>query len=97
MTGRVSLVSLFTVGGCLVSWDLKKQPGVSLLSTEANFVEVSVATIEIKSLVSLLTEISGELPPMPSILQEGNIGGFFMVKNTAISEISKYVDIWHQF
>ena len=48
---------LVTIGGCLVSWQSKKQSGVTLSSTESEFVAMSMAATEIKFVVSLLTEI----------------------------------------
>jgi hypothetical protein len=48
---------LVTIGGCLVSWQSKKQSGVTLSSTEAEFVSMSMAATEVKFVVSLLTEM----------------------------------------
>ena len=89
---------LVTIGGCLVSWQSKKQTGVTLSSTEAEFVAMSMAATEIKFIVYLLTEM-GNGPPvmMPSILQEDNTGAIFMAKNTAISQRTKHVDIRYRF
>ncbi|KAI2492050.1 Reverse transcriptase (RNA-dependent DNA polymerase) [Fragilaria crotonensis] len=53
---------LVTVGGCLVSWMSKKQTGVTLSSTEAEFVAMSNVATEVKFIVSLLTEIMGGGP-----------------------------------
>ena len=70
---------------------------MTLSSTEAEFVAMSVAATEIKFVVSLLGEIGGEMPPMPSILREDNTGAIFMAKNTAIGQRTKHVDIWYRF
>ncbi|KAI2489962.1 Reverse transcriptase (RNA-dependent DNA polymerase) [Fragilaria crotonensis] len=88
---------LVTVGGCLVSWQSKKQTGVTLSSTEAEFVAMSMAATEVKFIVSLLTEMgNGPLdsngpsgsgsPLLPSILREDNTGAIFMANNTAIGQ-----------
>ena len=58
---------------------------------------MSVAATEIKFVVSILTEIGGEPPPLPSILREDNTGAIFMAKNTAIGQRTKHVDIRYQF
>ena len=54
---------LVTIGGCLVSWQSKKQTGVTLSLTEAEFVAMSMAATEIKFIVSLLTEMGNVRPP----------------------------------
>ena len=88
---------LVTIGGCLVSWQSKKQTGVTLSSTEAEFVAMSMAATEVKFIVSLLTEIGNRLPVLPSILKEDNTGAIFMAKNTAIGQRTKHVDIRYRF
>ena len=103
---------LVTIGGCLVSWQSKKQTGVTLSSTEAEFVAMSMVATEVKFVVSLLTEM-GNGPPddgppgngssgngllvLPSILKEDNTGAIFMAKNTAIGQRTKHVDIRYRF
>jgi hypothetical protein len=88
---------LVTVGGCLVSWQSKKQTGVTLSSTEAEFVAMSMAATELKFVVSLLTELGNGPPVLPSILKEDNTGAIFMAKNTAIGQRTKHVDIRYRF
>jgi hypothetical protein len=88
---------LVTIGGCLVSWQSKKQTGVTLSSTESEFVAMSMAATEIKFVVSLLTEIFKCPPTLPSILKEDNTGAIFMAKNTAIGQRTKHVDIRYRF
>ena len=101
---------LVTIGGCLVSWQSKKQSGVTLSSTEAEFVSMSMAATEVKFVVSLLTEMGNgpphsdingptgdRIPVMPSIIREDNTGAIFMAKNTAIGQRTKHVDIRYRF
>jgi hypothetical protein len=89
---------LVTVGGCLVSWQSKKQTGVTLSSTEAEFVAISMAaTEELKFVVSLLTEMGNGPLVLPSILKEDNTGAIFMAKNIAIGQRTKHVDIRYRF
>ena len=76
-----------------MSWQSKKQTGVTLSSTETEFVAMIMAATEIKFIVSLLTEMGNGPPVMPSILQEDNTGAIFMAKNTAIGQCTKHVDI----
>jgi hypothetical protein len=88
---------LVTIGGCLVSWQSKKQTGVTLSSTEVEFVAMSMAATEVKFIVSLLTEIGNRPPVLPSISKEDNTGAIFMAKNTAIGQRTKHVDIRYRF
>jgi hypothetical protein len=92
---------LVTIGGCLVSWQSKKQTGVTLSSTESEFVAMSMVATEIKFIVSLLTELGGDvengLPTLPSVLREDNTGAIFMAKNTAIGSRTKHVDVRYRF
>ena len=88
---------LVAIGGCLVLWQSKKQTGVTLSWTEAEFVAMSMAATEIKFIMSLLTEMGNGPPVMPSILQEDNTGAIFMVKNAAIGQCTKHVDIRYRF
>ena len=86
---------LVTIGGCLVSWQSKKQTGVTLSSTEAKFVTMSMAATEIKFIFRVLAP-NGR-PVMPSIIREDNTGAIFMAKNTAIGQRTKHVDIRNRF
>jgi histone deacetylase 1/2 len=102
---------LVTIGGCLVSWSSKKQTGVTLSSTESEFVAMSMVATEIKFIVSLLREMMSvghnghhgndrddqNGPTMPSILREDNTGAIFMAKNTAIGSRTKHVDVRYRF
>jgi hypothetical protein len=102
---------LVTMGGCLVSWLSKKQTGVTLSSTESEFVAMSMVATEVKFIVSLLNEIMGAHgighdghvgsgasgPMLPSILREDNTGAIFMAKNTAIGSRTKHVDVRYRF
>ena len=88
---------LVTIGGCLVSWQSKKQTGVTLSSTESEFVAMSMVATEIKFIVSLLTEIGNGPPMLPSVLREDNTGAIFMAKNTAIGSRTKHVDVRYRF
>ncbi len=80
-------------GGCLVSWQSKKQTGVTLFSTEAEFVAMSMVATEVKFIVSLLMEMGNGPPVLPSVLKEDNTRAIFMAKNTAIGQRTKHVDI----
>jgi hypothetical protein len=52
---------IVTIGGCIVAWQSKKQTGITLSTTEAEFVAMSTVATEMKFVVSLLTEITRRL------------------------------------
>ncbi len=77
---------IVTIGGCIVAWQSKKQTGITVSTTEAEFVAMSTVATEMKFVVSHLTEIYKKAPLMPSLLKEDNTGAIFMAKNTAIGQ-----------
>ena len=88
---------LTTIGGSLVSWHSKKQNSITLSSTEAEYVAMSSATSEIKFVTSVIEEILGKPPPLPSLLYEDKTGAIFMAKNIAVGQRTKHVDIRTRF
>ena len=87
---------IITVGGCIVSWMSKKQQGVTLSSTEAEYVALSMAATEVKFLRMLIQEITGE-KPLTSILREDNTGAIFLSKNEQIGPKTKHIDTRYRF
>ncbi len=60
------------VGGALCNWQSKKQTGVALSSTEAEFVSASELGKDIKYLRSLVDEVTGGQAVLPSHTSEDN-------------------------
>jgi hypothetical protein len=86
---------LVTIGGCLVSWQSKAQPSVTLSSTEAEYVALSMCAQEIKFIMMLLDEIAAKFVETPSILREDNTGAIFTAKNQQIGARTKHIDVKH--
>jgi hypothetical protein len=86
---------LVTIGGCLVSWQSKAQPSVTLSSTEAEYVALSMCAQEIKFIMMLLDEIAANFLETPSILREDNTGAIFTAKNQQIGARTKHIDVKH--
>jgi hypothetical protein len=84
---------LVTIGGCLVSWQSKAQPSVTLSSTEAEYVALSMCAQEIKFIMMLLDEIAADFVETPSILREDNTGAIFTAKNQQIGAQTKHIDV----
>jgi hypothetical protein len=84
---------LVTIGGCLVSWQSKAQPSVTLSSTEAEYVALSMCAQEIKFITMLLNEIAADHVEKPSILREDNTGAIFTAQNQQIGARTKHIDV----
>ena len=84
---------LITIGGCLVSWQSKSQPSLTLSSTEAEYVALSMCAQEIKFIKMLLDEIAPGKAEMPSILRDDNTGAIFTAQNQQIGTRTKHIDM----
>jgi hypothetical protein len=81
------------VGGTLCNWQSKKQTGVFLSSTDAEFVSASELGRDIKFLGSLIDEVTGGQAIPPS----HNTGAIFLMRNNGIGSRTKHVDIRMRF
>ncbi len=84
---------LITSGGCLVSWQSKAQPSVTLSCTEAEYVALSMCAQEIKPISMLLHEIATDCVKCPSTLREDNTGAIFTAQNQQIGARTKHIDV----
>jgi hypothetical protein len=82
--------------GVAISWKSKGQRGVTLSTTEAEYVAMSEVVREIKFIVQILESMS--LPiDYPITVHVDNIGAIFLANNKTTSERTKHVDIRHHF
>ena len=82
--------------GAKISWKSKAQRGVTLSSSEAEFVALSEAAKEIKFIVQVL--ISMGIPVrLPVICRVDNIGAIFMAENVSTSQRTKHIDTRYHF
>jgi hypothetical protein len=58
---------------------------------------MSSTTSEIKFVNSVLEEVLGKPPPLPSLLYEDNTAAIFMAKIIAVGQRTKHVDICTRF
>jgi hypothetical protein len=65
-----------------VCWRSKSQKGVTLSSTEAEYVEMSEAVKEFKFIYYLLRDIGIEVE-LPIIIKADNVGAMFMAQNSS--------------
>ena len=82
--------------GAPISWRSKGQKGVTLSSSEAEFVALSEAAKEVKFVYQVLTSM-GIKVELPIIVRVDNVGAIFIGSNVAISQRSKHIDIRYHF
>ncbi|KXJ79475.1 hypothetical protein RP20_CCG000827 [Aedes albopictus] len=86
---------VFSLGGS-VSWAARKQPCVTLSSTEAEYVALSEASRELMWLLKLLKDV-GEEVPAPVIIHEDNQSCIAMLKSNGDSKRTKHIDTRFNF
>ncbi len=82
--------------GALVLWKSKAQTGITLSSSEAEYVAMSEAAKEIQFVTQLLQSL-GIKVKTPIIVRVDNIGAIFMGENINTSQKTKHVDIRYKF
>ena len=84
------------LNGVAISWKSRAQKGVTLSSSEAEFVALSEAVKEIRFIFQVLRSM-GIKVKTPIVVRADNVGAMFMAKNTSISDRTKHVDIRYHF
>ena len=84
------------LNGVAISWKSRAQKGVTLSSSEAEFVALSEAVKEIRFIFQVLRSMGIEVKT-PIVVRADNVGAMFMAKNTSISDRTKHVDIRYHF
>ena len=94
---RISVTGyiLFLMGVPIV-WKSKSQRGVTLSSSEAEYVALSEAAKEVKFVYQLLVSI-GINVKLPITIHVDNVGAIFIGENTSTSGRTKHIDICYRF
>jgi hypothetical protein len=79
-----------------VCWRSKSQKGVTLSSTEAEYVAISEAVKEVKFIYYLLRDIGIEVK-LPIIVKSDNVGAMFMAQNSSSGVRTRHVDTRYRF
>jgi hypothetical protein len=79
-----------------VCWQSKSQKGVTLSSSEAEYVAMSEAVKEVKFIYYLLCDIGIEVK-LPIIVKTDNVGAMFMAQNRSSSVRTRHVDTRYRF
>jgi len=95
-TGRSTGGYVTVVGGGAIGWSSKRQPFVTLLSTEAEYVAVVEAGKEIKWMRNILAEF-GFPSSFPSTLYIDNKSGIEVSKNPEHHGRMKHLDLRHHW
>ena len=88
--------NVFLLSGAATTWLSRKQPTVTLSTSEAEYVAMSSAAQEIIWLRSLLNEL-GLSTRDPTILFEDNRGAIALSKNPVSHKRTKHIDIRYHF
>uniref|UniRef100_A0AAV1UMW7 Uncharacterized protein n=1 Tax=Peronospora matthiolae TaxID=2874970 RepID=A0AAV1UMW7_9STRA len=91
LTGGVVLLN-----GMAVSWTAKKQGGVSLSTTEAEFVAASEVARELICLHQMLGEV-GMAPVVPMLMHVDNQAAICQIEGEASSIKAKHIDVRNKY
>ncbi|KAF8712452.1 gag-polypeptide of LTR copia-type, partial [Rhizoctonia solani] len=95
-TSRSTTGWAFMMAGGCVAWSSRKQPTISLLSTEAEYVAAASATRELIWLRQFLSEFNF-LPEGPTTLLTDNQSSIALAKNPVNHQNTKHIRIKHHF
>jgi hypothetical protein len=94
---RISVMGFIVyLMGIPVSWRSKAQRGVTLSSSEAEYVAISEAVKEFKFMYSLLQDIGFDVE-LPIVVKTDNIGALFMSQNASTGIHTCHVDTPYPF
>jgi hypothetical protein len=79
-----------------VCWRSKLQKGVTMSSTEAEYVPISEAFKEVKFVYYLLCDLHIKVK-LPIVVKTDNIGAIFMSENASTGVRTRHVDTWYHF
>jgi hypothetical protein len=86
----------FSIGSGVVSWSSKKQPTVSLSSTEAEYKALCATTYEVVWLRRLLQDV-GEERKEPTMIRCDNQSSINIAKNLIFHARTKHVEAQYHF
>jgi hypothetical protein len=79
-----------------ICWRSKSQKGVTLLSTEAEYVAIFKAVKELKFIYYLLSDLQIKVN-LPIVVKTDDIGAIFMSKNGSTGFRTRHVDTRYHF
>lgn len=88
---------VFKVFNSTVSWVSRKQPTVTLSTTEAEYVALATCACEGIWLQNLLEEMGVSIPNNAVLIHEDNQGCIFLCQNPGDFKRSKHIDVKYHF
>ena len=82
--------------GVPISWRSKGMKIVALSSSEAEYIALSEAAKEVKSVYQVLTSMGFKVK-LPIVVRVDNLGAIFMSDNISVSQRTKHVDVRFRF
>jgi hypothetical protein len=79
-----------------VCWWSKSQKGVTLSSSEAEYVAMSKAVKEVKFIYYLLRDVGNEVK-LPIIVKTDNVGAMFMTQNSSSGVRTRHVNTRYHY
>jgi hypothetical protein len=86
---------LDTIGGSIIDWESKKQPIVSLSTTEAELISYTIRAQAARFIQQLITELTNAL--LTSVLFEDNSGCIFLIRNQKTGARTKHIDVRYMY
>jgi hypothetical protein len=87
---------MFSFGSGVVSWSSKKQPTVTLSSTEAEYRSVAITTCEVVWLQKLFSDL-GQLADALVVIYCDNISSILLANNPVYHARTKHIEVHYHF
>lgn len=87
---------LVYVNGALITWKSRGQKGVTLSSTEAEYVALSELCTEIIFIKMIIESMHLDVK-LPIKIRIDNVGAMFLAENTTTGQRTKHIDVRHHF
>ena len=79
--------------GATISWKSKKQPTITLSSTEAEYVALTHCVTELMLIRNLMKDMRRNMK-LPMVINEDNARAFFLGNHHALVQHTKHIDVW---
>ncbi len=88
---------VFMIGGGAISWNSKRQPTITLSTTEAEYMANTQATKDAIWITKLMTDLGYMEEKKMMVIRCDNQGAISLTKNLTHHARTKYIDVQHHF